>query len=500
MAGRTQGISKERDIKLLIESRHPLIAVETDEEERLGDILMRLSISMKLPLYTWTSVDGLKRPADVGAPEDSRQPLAALNKIAASRADGLYFFKDLQRFLDNAAIVRRLRNLAPACARTNRAIIMTAPAFELPPELTPCTVLVRLELPTIDELEDLVERVAIDMGVRPGIRIETKPADYRALAEALKGLTLFDAERALMRAIVDSGALSPSDAGQILDLKRQVIERDGVLDFRPRVEDLAAVGGMKHLKAWLATRGGAFGPEAKAFGLDPPKGLLLLGVQGCGKSLCAKAIAHEWNLPLLKLEPGRLYEKYIGESEKSLDRALETAERIAPVVLWIDELEKGFANVSQSETDAGLSKRIFGRLLSWLQDRPAPVFVAATCNDIMSLPPELMRKGRFDEIFFVDLPTADERESILKIHLTRRKRDPGSFDLKNLAVASEGFSGAEIEAAIVSGMYSAFAAKAELTTAVLLKEIGDTRPLSVTRAEEVQSLREWASTRCVPAS
>jgi len=223
-------------------------------------------------------------------------------------------------------------------------------------------------------------------------------------------------------------------------------------------------------------------------------------VQGCGKSLCAKAIAREWELPLLKLEPGRLYEKYIGESEKRLERALDLAARLAPVVLWIDEFEKGFAAVSQSESDAGLSKRIFGRLLAWLQDRPAPVFVVATCNDVLSLPPELMRKGRFDEIFFVDLPGLEDRSSIFAIHIHGRRRDPAAFDLPRLAASSEGFSGAEIEQAIVSALYAAFASGSDLTTDLIVHELECTRPLSVVRAEEIASLRFWASSRTVLAN
>jgi len=295
-------------------------------------------------------------------------------------------------------------------------------------------------------------------------------------------------------------ALTGSDCDRIIELKKQVIEREGYLEFWPRTEGFAGVGGLQGLKAWLERRRRAFTEQARNFGLDPPKGLLLLGVQGCGKSLCAKAIAKEWELPLLKLEPGRLYEKFIGESEKRLERALDLAAQLAPVVLWIDEMEKGFAAVGQSESDAGLSKRIFGRLLAWLQDRPAPVFVVGTCNDILGLPPELMRKGRFDEVFFVDLPGSAERSSIFAIHLQKRRRDPAAFDLPRMAKASEGFSGAEIEQAIVSALYAAFAGGSDVTTDLIVRELECTRPLSVVRAEEIASLRAWASSRTVLAN
>src|SRR5438093_220497 len=307
------------DLELLVNSRYPFIAVTTDEEDRLQDMLRRLAVRLAIPFYVWTPVEGLIRPPlkELASPHD-RQPLQALAQVAASREDGL---------------------------------------------------------------------------------------------------TLFEAERAITRVVVEDMALTRSDCDRIIEIKKQVLEREGYLEFWPRTEGFAAVGGLRGLKAWLERRRRAFTDQARDFGLDPPKGLLLLGVQGCGKSLCAKAIAREWELPLLKLEPGRLYEKYIGESEKRLERALDLAARLAPVVLWIDEFEKGFAAVSQSESDAGLSKRIFGRLLAWLQDRPAPVFVVATCNDVLSLPPELMRKGRFDEIFFVDLPGLEDRSSIFAIHI-----------------------------------------------------------------------------------
>jgi SpoVK/Ycf46/Vps4 family AAA+-type ATPase len=273
-----------------------------------------------------------------------------------------------------------------------------------------------------------------------------------------------------------------------------------VLDCVPEREGLDDVGDLRGLKAWLEKRRKAFTPEAKEFGIPAPRGILLLGVQGCGKSLAAKAVAKTWGLPLLRLEPGRLFDKFIGESEKNLDRALATAERMAPCVLMIDEIEKGFASVVSSESDGGLSRRILGRLLGWLQEREAPVFLVATCNQITALPTELMRKGRFDEIFFIDLPALDERRQIFTVHLTHRHRDPAAFDLAALAEASDGFSGAEIEQAVVSALYTAFARGGELATEHILEEIKATRPLSVTRAEDVASLREWARGRAVPAS
>ena len=493
-------MSQLKDLELLIESKYPLVAVETEEEDRLHDMLRRVTALLDVPLYLWTPVDGLTRPPLKDAPPDSRQPLLALAHVAAARDDGIYFFKDLHKYLDDPAVLRRVRDLAPVLARGRRAVILAAPHLDLPSEIRAIAAPFKLELPTLDELKLLIHNTVRDLVAKRKIKVELTPADLDQLAESLRGLTLFEAERALTRAIMEDMALTRTDLERIIEIKKGIIEREGLLDFWPRQDAFATVGGLRNLKAWLGQRRQAFTAKAREFGLDPPKGILLLGVQGCGKSLCAKAIAKEWELPLLKMEPGRLYDKFVGESEKSLERALDVAARLAPVILWIDEIEKGFAAVSQSESDAGLSKRIFGRLLAWLQDRPAPVFVAATCNDILSLPPEMMRKGRFDEIFFVDLPNPEERGEIFAIHIRKRKRNPAAFDLPRLVRAADGFSGAEIEQAIVSAMYAAFAAGSDLTTDLLIHELGSTRPLSVVRAEEVASLRAWASSRTVPAS
>jgi ATPase family protein associated with various cellular activities (AAA) len=494
-------MSQMHDLELLINSRYPFIEVATEEEDRLADMLRRLAARLGIPFYTWTAVEGLTRaPFKGAATAHDREPLQALVQVAATREDGIYLFKDLHKYLEDPATVRRLRDLAPVLGRGRRTLILAGAHLDLPPEIRALSAVFKLELPTVDELKTLVQDTVRGLMARGKTQIQLEGSDLDLFAESLRGLTLFEAERALYRAAVDDLALTPSDREGLIDFKKQVIERDGHLEFWPRLDDLAAVGGLEKLKAWLARRRNAFGDAAHRFGLDPPKGLLLLGVQGCGKSLCAKAIAKEWQLPLLKMEPGRLYDKFIGESEKRLERALDVACRLAPVVLWVDEIEKGFAMDSQSETDAGLSRRIFGRLLAWLQDRPAPVFVIATCNDVTSLPPELMRKGRFDEIFFVDLPGPEERGQIFSIHLKKRHRDPAAFDLDLLARVSEGFSGAEIEQALVSALYAAFASSGDLTTELVLRELQTTRPLSVVRAEEVGSLRFWAASRTVPAS
>ncbi len=489
-----------KDLEVLINSRYPLIAVETYEEERVEDMLKALSASLGIPLFLWTVTEGLKRSGLDNSLYDTQQPLKALSNIASMKGEGIYLMKDLHRYLHEVEVVRKLLDLSKLTSWYRRAIILSAPHIDIPPELEKITALLELELPSEQELKVLVRNTLKDLSSRHKFKVDLSQEEFERLAESLKGLTLFEAERAVTRAVFDDLALTGKDLQLIIEIKKEMIGKEGILEYYPREEGMAQVGGLKNLKRWLEKRKKAFTPEAGRFGLDPPKGILLLGVQGCGKSLAAKAIAKEWDLALLKLEPGRLYDKYIGESEKNLEKALGMAERMAPCVLMIDEIEKGFTYVGSSEADAGLSRRIFGRLLGWLQDRKAPAFVAATCNSLQSLPPELTRKGRFDEIFFIDLPTLEERKEIFAIHLKKRKRDPSAFDLNALAAESEGFSGAEIEQATVSALYTAFSRGTEVTTPILLEELKETCPLSVLRQEEIESLREWARGRAVMAS
>ncbi|MFW5875632.1 MAG: AAA family ATPase, partial [Myxococcota bacterium] len=319
------------------------------------------------------------------------------------------------------------------------------------------------------------------------------------LLQHMQGLTFLEVRKILTQAIVEDGRLSREDIGRVLEAKRRIIERSGVLEYFPADESMGEVAGLTRLKEWLQKRRMAFREQERArqFGLAPPKGLLLLGVQGCGKSLCAKAVAHAWGMPLVRLDPASLYQKYFGETEKNFRRATRTAEAMAPIVLWLDEIEKAFA--SGEDRDSGTSRRVFGSFLTWLQEKRSDVFVIATANDVTRLPPELLRKGRFDEIFFVDLPGREVRREILAVHLRRRQRDPGAFDLDVLADATDGFSGAEIEQAVVSALYTAFAAASELGTDAVLEEIRQTVPLSVTMAEKIDALRHWARRRTVPA-
>ncbi len=338
------------------------------------------------------------------------------------------------------------------------------------------------------------------MTSRQHVEVQLDPDEFGVLLRHLAGLTLMEAEKILTKAIIEDGSLSAADIKHVIDAKKTVIEREGLLEYYPVEAAMTDIADLVSLKAWLAKRAAVVAQpdQAESFGLGFPRGLLLTGVPGCGKSLSAKAVATEWKLPLLRLDPSNLYNKYIGESERNFKRAMKAAERMAPVVLWIDELEKAFA--AGDGGDGGVSQRILGSFLSWMQERRGDVFVIATANDISRLPPEFLRKGRFDEIFFVDLPDAPTREEIFRIHLTNRGQEATAFDVAALAEATEGFSGSEIEEVVVSALYSAFSGSRTLDTEAVRLEIDRTRPLSVTMAERIDALRAWAAERAVSAN
>lgn len=357
-----------------------------------------------------------------------------------------------------------------------------------------------LPAPSFDDYRRLLERLIREYSAKMPVTIELTNADRTRLVNNLVGLSLLEAEKVITKLIVEDGALRERDVHRVIEAKRQVVEQDGLLEYSSVESGLDQVAGLNGLKQWLARRRSVVADPRRAAesGLAFPKGMLLLGVPGCGKSLCAKAVAREWGLPLLRLDPGNLYDKYIGDSEKNFKRAMQTAERMAPIVLWIDELEKAFASVS-GDSDGGVSNRIFGSFLAWLQDRKGDVFVVATSNDVAKLPPELVRKGRFDEIFFVDLPGAEARAGVFSIHLKKRRQDPAAFDVAQLAAATDGFSGAEIEESINAGLYAAFAENRPMTTADVLAAAAATHPLSRLAGDRLAQLRSWAEPRTVPA-
>ena len=356
-----------------------------------------------------------------------------------------------------------------------------------------------LSQPTDKEIESLIISTVRRLHQRGPVEASISRRDMGAIVRNLRGLDRRQIERTITAVVSDDRRFSADDLAGILLRKRQLIESDGLLEFVQAPTDMSQIGGLSRLKAWLAQREASLSDDAVKFGLEPPRGVLMLGVQGAGKSLCAKAIATAWKRPLLRLDPGVLYDRYIGESERRLRTALDQARLMAPAVLWIDEIEKAFASAASRSIDGGLSQRMFGTLLTWLQEHRDPVFVAATANDVEALPPELLRKGRFDEVFFVDLPGPEARRQIFSIHLRKRGRDPALFGLDDLAAASEGFSGAEIEQAVITALHEAFSGEGELSTGQVLSAVQSSPPLSVTMAESVQELRDWAKGRCVPA-
>jgi len=360
---------------------------------------------------------------------------------------------------------------------------------------------INFPLPTREDLAELLDKIVADVKQFKQVKIELDDAGRERLLQAALGLTLGEAENVFAKLIVKDERLSGDNISEVFAQKQQIIRKSGLLEYYAASETFAQVGGLSVLKEWLAKRSVAFTPEARDFGLPAPKGIMMLGVQGCGKSLCAKAVSSLWQLPLLRFDMGRMFGSLVGSSEENARRAISVAESVAPAILWVDEIDKAFAGIQGSGgTDGGTTARVLGTFLTWLSEKTAPVFVVSTANDISQLPPELLRKGRFDEIFFVDLPAAEERQEIFKIHVERRGRNPANFDLKALADASPDFSGAEIEEAIISGLFDAFYAREELTTKHVLEALAQTVPLAKTMDEHINRLRSWAEGRARNAS
>lgn len=487
-----------KDLELLLRSRYGLIVIETTEEERVETLLRLAADRLSMPLFQWSRTKGLRRERATGAVYGTTDPGQALSHIASAHLDALYYLAGAETLLADQLLTERLREIATAFSARPGAVILAGVGLALPEPVRRLSATVQLPPPDVDEFRTLIQRLVRDLRQRMQVKLDVPEDEITRLLHHLKGLTLIEAEKVLTRAIVEDGRLGPDDISHIIAYKKEIVEREGVLEYYPVEETLDEVADLAGLKDWLRKRTSFItAPErAEQFGLSFPKGVLLVGVPGCGKSLCAKAVAMEWKLPLLKLDPGRLYNKYIGESEKNFRRAMHAAERLAPCVLFIDELEKAFA--SGGSEDGGVSQRVLGTFLSWMQDRKAEVFTVATANDVSRLPPEFLRKGRFDEIFFVDLPDEEARAAILTIHLRKRGQDPTLFDMDGLVEATAGFSGAEIEQAIVSALYTAHAQQVPLSKRHLLEAARATRPLSVVLAERVAELRGWAQGRTVP--
>jgi len=494
----TPSPSQVRELEILVEAHHPLLLFETVEEDRVATLLQYVGDRHGLRVFVWNPTTGLEMQGpDGGRPVGTEDPEKCLAFIEEANLEALFYLPGFPP-LDTPVRIARMKSIYRRYFGHRGQVVLAGPAVELPPDVEPLFTPLELEPPARADYHRYVSAILQEIGSRRTIEVDLTSEDVAELLTALHGLTFFDVEKIITQAVIEDGRLDRCDLDTVLEAKRRIIERSGLLQYFPHSHSMEDIAGLGQLKAWLRRRHEAFTDQerARAFGLTPPKGLLLLGVQGCGKSLCAKAIASEWRLPLIRLDPGNLFQKYFGESERNLRRAIKIAESMAPVVLWIDEIEKG---LSQGSNDGGTSQRVFGTFLSWLQEKKENVFVIATANDISGLPPELMRKGRFDEIFFVDLPGEETRAKVFEVHLKRRKRNPASFDLGALALATDGFSGAEIEQVVVSALYGAFSEERDIDTASLKAEAEATRPLSVTMAEKLQDLRAWAHDRAVPA-
>jgi hypothetical protein len=509
-------------LKVLINSSTPIVVMETVEEVCAMSLVRTACSDLSLPVFEWTIADGLVRCGnDVAvaaqvlsatgsgaslAPKtamyNTTDPVQALANLETMTIEAVFVLKDFHRHMDNPVVVRRLRDVGQKFSANRRTLVLTAPAIEMPPELVSLVEFLDLPLPDRARLREIIRETYTRMAGTHTLKLQLDSNGVDAMAANLRGLTEEAAERAISQTVVGRQALSPECITDVLDAKKALLKRSEMLEFIDSTDNMTSVGGLDNLKRWLEQRRGAWDDGALKFGLEPPKGVIILGVQGCGKSLCARAVAGEWRLPLVKFDTAAVYDKFIGETEKRIQKVFKVAEGLAPCVLWIDELEKVFAGSGpdSASADAGVSSRLLASFLSWMQERKSAVFVAATCNNVTVLPPELIRKGRFDELFFVDLPSLDERKQVFSIQLTKRKRNPADYDLDRVAEAAKGFSGAEIESAVQTGLYAAFARKQELSNEDLLTALSSTVPLSVTRAEEIADLRAWAKHRAVWAS
>ena len=518
-------------LKVLINSSTPIVVMETVEEVRAVSLVRAACTELNLAVFEWTIADGLVRSgsntpalpatdlqmrinaarhtADPGAPESSKaaiyntaDPVQALANLETMTLEAVFVLKDFHRHLDSPVVVRRLRDVGQKFSANRRTLVLTAPSIEMPPELASLVEFLDLPLPDRDRPREIIRETYTRMAGTHTLKLQLDASGVDAMAANLRGLTEEEAERAISQSLVARYALAPACITDVLEAKKALLKRSEMLEFVDASDTMASVGGLDNLKSWLAQRRNSWEPQARQFGLESPKGVIILGVQGCGKSLCARAVAGEWKLPLVKFDTAAVYDKYIGETEKRIQKVFKVAEGLAPCVLWIDELEKVFAGSGpdSASADAGVSSRLLASFLSWMQERKAPVFVAATCNNVTVLPPELIRKGRFDELFFVDLPNVAERKQIFSIQLTKRKRNPADYDLERVAGAAKGFSGAEIESAVQTALYAAYCRKQELSTDDLLHAVAATVPLSTTRSEEIAELRAWAKDRAVWAS
>ncbi len=477
------------EFELLLRACYPLIYIPTTEEERLETAIAKCGRTLQnRTVYIWDFVDGYQdNPNNEGV--GRRNPLQALEFVEKlpNNIGGIFILRDFQRFLEDVSISRKLRNLARSLKSQPKNIIIIAPQVQIPEELSEVLTVLDFPLPTGTEIKSEIQRL---LGAT-GQPLSATLVDE--LVRSAQGLSLERIRRVLTRCIASHGRIEPEDVELILEEKRQSIRQTQILDFYPATEQISDIGGLDNLKDWLLRRGGAFSEKARSYGLPHPRGLLLVGIQGTGKSLTAKAISHHWHLPLLRLDVGRLFGGLVGESESRTRQMISLAEALAPCVLWIDEIDKAFAGV-EGKGDGGTTSRVFGTFITWLAEKKSPVFVVATANNIKALPPEMLRKGRFDEIFFVGLPSQGEREAIFNVHLSRlRPHNLKSYDVKRLAYETPDFSGAEIEQTLIEAMHIGFSQNRDFATDDILQAASQIIPLARTAQEEIEFLQQWAA-------
>lgn len=491
-------MSFQQEFELMLRARYPILYVPTVEEERLeGTIRQSARALGDRAVYTWDFVDGYQGSAnDTGiALRNPLQALEHLEKLPAT-VPVIVILRDFHRFLEDIAVARKLRNLARLLKSQPKNIVIVAPRLNLPDELSELVTVLEFSLPTVAEIKQELGRLLGAMGQQV-----LGEQDLDNLVRSCQGLSLERIRRVLARAIATHGQLNPDDLELVLEEKRQTIRQTQILDFYPAKEQISDIGGLDNLKDWLLRRGDAFSEKARQYGLPHPRGLLLAGIQGTGKSLTAKAIAHHWHLPLLRLDVGRLFAGLVGESESRTRQMIQIAEALSPCILWIDEIDKAFSGLD-GRGDSGTTNRVFGTFLTWLAEKQTPVFVVATANNIQTLPAELLRKGRFDEIFFVGLPNQQERQAIFEVHLSRlRPHNLKAYDLERLAYETPDFSGAEIEQTLIEAMHLGFSQGRDFLMEDILEAASQIVPLARTAQDQIESLQAWAAAgRARPAS
>jgi len=491
-----------QEIDILIRAKYPILYIVSWEERRVEDTLQAVSKQLNRTLHTWSITQGMKpavnRTSGPAKPTSLPGELEALALIHESADFTVFLLKDFHPYMRDSRVVRLLRDLAVRLRGKAQTLIIMGPSLNLPTDLEKDITVFDFALPAADEIEAKLTEVITAVQDNPNIDTKLEPQTREIIIKSAQGLTMDEIESVFARSLVERKKF---DVDVVLEEKKQIIRKSGLLEYYPAQNNMSDVGGMELLKDWLDKRTKSFSDKAKEFGIPSPKGILLLGVQGCGKSLIAKAIAAHWNLPMLKLDVGRIFGSLVGQSEENIRKAIKVSESVAPCILWADEIEKGFAGASGGAvSDSGTTARVFATFLTWMQEKTAPVFMLATANNVSQLPPEMLRKGRFDEIFFVDLPDLEERKQIFSIHLKKRGRELKKFKLEELAKLTEGFSGAEIEQVIVGALYNAFDANRELSQKDVATEAKAVVPLSVMMREDIEELRQWASLRTRPAS